>query len=138
MVHCLTVHLPLGALLIPCTMCGTGEAVMYGSRASAAAATALHENVRRLRMQMATLEAQVRDTQLLHRVYTYTYCGGRCMRRPHTSCPARGAGVEHAAFVPSIYRMHVQPTHMLRHDIDANLVGRRVSVQSFFQHFTHP
>ena len=25
MVHCHTVHLPLGALLIPCTMCGTGD-----------------------------------------------------------------------------------------------------------------
>ena len=25
MVHCHTVHLPLGALLIPCTMCGTGR-----------------------------------------------------------------------------------------------------------------
>ena len=24
MVHCHTVHLPLGALLSPCTMCGTG------------------------------------------------------------------------------------------------------------------
>ena len=24
MVHCLTVHLPLGALLISCAMCGTG------------------------------------------------------------------------------------------------------------------
>ena len=26
MVHCHTVHLPLGALLIACTMCGTGRA----------------------------------------------------------------------------------------------------------------
>ena len=26
MVHCYTVHLPLGALLIACTMCGTGRA----------------------------------------------------------------------------------------------------------------
>ena len=26
MVHCHTVHLPLGALLSPCTMCGTGTA----------------------------------------------------------------------------------------------------------------
>ena len=24
MVHCHTVHLPIGALLSPCTMCGTG------------------------------------------------------------------------------------------------------------------
>ena len=27
MVHCHTVHLPLGALLSPCTVCGTGERV---------------------------------------------------------------------------------------------------------------
>ena len=29
MVHCHTVHLPLGALLTPCTMCGTGDELHY-------------------------------------------------------------------------------------------------------------
>ena len=35
MVHCRTVHLPLGALLIWCAMCGTGDQLLKGAALNA-------------------------------------------------------------------------------------------------------